>query len=223
MHVAQPGQGQHALLAAGDPKALVRFDLTLDDMDVIELNEAFAAQTLAVLRGWQIEADDRGTSGVVRGRSSFVAADERRADRLTRQHRRKNPFTTTARSGSRGRRHRAGRCKYGHLTRKLWRMRSITVSYRLHHPLLGLARTDRRRSNRSRPDRDADLPAMARPRHRPHRVAARRAELVQAPRRTDHQPVASLSTSVRTVAAPRAGNHVHRCQLRLNRGSGTNS
>ncbi|MGW6426562.1 acetyl-CoA C-acetyltransferase [Nocardia sp. NPDC055053] len=39
-------------------KALARLDLTLDDMDVIELNEAFAAQTLAVLRTWKIEPDD---------------------------------------------------------------------------------------------------------------------------------------------------------------------
>jgi acetyl-CoA C-acetyltransferase len=33
-------------------KALGRAGLTLADMDVIELNEAFAAQTLAVLRTW---------------------------------------------------------------------------------------------------------------------------------------------------------------------------
>ncbi|MEV0104930.1 acetyl-CoA C-acetyltransferase [Nocardia sp. NPDC050799] len=39
-------------------KALARLDLTLDDMSVIELNEAFAAQTLAVLRNWKIEPDD---------------------------------------------------------------------------------------------------------------------------------------------------------------------
>ncbi|MFD4351379.1 acetyl-CoA C-acetyltransferase [Nocardia sp. NPDC058518] len=39
-------------------KALARLDLTLDDMDVIELNEAFAAQTLAVLRTWKAEPDD---------------------------------------------------------------------------------------------------------------------------------------------------------------------
>ncbi|MET8427612.1 acetyl-CoA C-acetyltransferase [Nocardia sp. NPDC004860] len=39
-------------------KALARADLTLDDMDVIELNEAFAAQTLAVLRTWKVEPDD---------------------------------------------------------------------------------------------------------------------------------------------------------------------
>lgn len=39
-------------------KALARVDLTLDDMSVIELNEAFAAQTLAVLRNWKIEPDD---------------------------------------------------------------------------------------------------------------------------------------------------------------------
>lgn len=39
-------------------KVLARLDLTLDDMSVIELNEAFAAQTLAVLRNWKIEPDD---------------------------------------------------------------------------------------------------------------------------------------------------------------------
>lgn len=39
-------------------KALARLDLTLGDMSVIELNEAFAAQTLAVLRNWKIEPDD---------------------------------------------------------------------------------------------------------------------------------------------------------------------
>ena len=39
-------------------KALGRVGLTLADMDVIELNEAFAAQTLAVLRTWGIDPDD---------------------------------------------------------------------------------------------------------------------------------------------------------------------
>jgi len=39
-------------------KALDRLGLTLADMDVIELNEAFAAQALAVTRSWGIEADD---------------------------------------------------------------------------------------------------------------------------------------------------------------------
>ncbi|WP_327117856.1 acetyl-CoA C-acetyltransferase [Nocardia sp. NBC_01730] len=39
-------------------KALARLNLTLDDMDVLELNEAFAAQTLAVLRAWKLEPDD---------------------------------------------------------------------------------------------------------------------------------------------------------------------
>ncbi|WP_039828614.1 acetyl-CoA C-acetyltransferase [Nocardia testacea] len=39
-------------------KALARLGLTLDDMSVIELNEAFAAQTLAVLRNWKIEPED---------------------------------------------------------------------------------------------------------------------------------------------------------------------
>lgn len=39
-------------------KVLSRTDLTLDDMDIIELNEAFAAQSLAVLRELGIEDDD---------------------------------------------------------------------------------------------------------------------------------------------------------------------
>ena len=39
-------------------KALGRLGLTLADMDVIELNEAFAAQALAVMRVWGIEPDD---------------------------------------------------------------------------------------------------------------------------------------------------------------------
>jgi len=39
-------------------KALGRLGLTLDDLGVIELNEAFAAQTLAVLRTWKLEPDD---------------------------------------------------------------------------------------------------------------------------------------------------------------------
>ncbi len=39
-------------------KVLSRTDLTLNDMDVIELNEAFAAQSLAVLRELNIDDDD---------------------------------------------------------------------------------------------------------------------------------------------------------------------
>ena len=35
-------------------KALARAELKLDDIDLIELNEAFAAQALAVLREWQL-------------------------------------------------------------------------------------------------------------------------------------------------------------------------
>jgi acetyl-CoA acyltransferase len=35
-----------------------RFGLTIDDIDVIELNEAFASQSLAVLRGWGLDDDD---------------------------------------------------------------------------------------------------------------------------------------------------------------------
>ena len=39
-------------------KALDRAGLTLADMDLIEVNEAFAAQVLAVLRIWELDADD---------------------------------------------------------------------------------------------------------------------------------------------------------------------
>ncbi|MDF0529040.1 acetyl-CoA C-acetyltransferase [Tsukamurella sp. 8F] len=39
-------------------KALGRAGLTLADMGVIELNEAFAAQALAVLKAWRLSADD---------------------------------------------------------------------------------------------------------------------------------------------------------------------
>ena len=40
--------------------ALDRADLTLDEIDLIELNEAFAAQVLAVLREWKVDPlDDR--------------------------------------------------------------------------------------------------------------------------------------------------------------------
>ena len=38
--------------------ALERAGLTLDEMDVIELNEAFAAQVLACLREWKVDATD---------------------------------------------------------------------------------------------------------------------------------------------------------------------
>ena len=38
--------------------ALVRAGLTLADMDVIELNEAFAAQVLACLREWKVDPTD---------------------------------------------------------------------------------------------------------------------------------------------------------------------
>ena len=39
-------------------KVLVQTGLTMDQMDVIELNEAFAAQALAVLRDWGLQDDD---------------------------------------------------------------------------------------------------------------------------------------------------------------------
>ena len=39
-------------------KLLARLGLTIDQMDVIELNEAFASQALAVTRGWGLADDD---------------------------------------------------------------------------------------------------------------------------------------------------------------------
>jgi 3-oxoadipyl-CoA thiolase len=39
-------------------KALARAGLTLDDMGVVEVNEAFAAQVLAVLREWDMDPED---------------------------------------------------------------------------------------------------------------------------------------------------------------------
>jgi 3-oxoadipyl-CoA thiolase len=39
-------------------KALERAGLTMNDMDIIELNEAFAAQSLAVIRSWELEDND---------------------------------------------------------------------------------------------------------------------------------------------------------------------
>ncbi|MDN5582808.1 MULTISPECIES: acetyl-CoA C-acetyltransferase [unclassified Corynebacterium] len=39
-------------------RVLERLGLTLDDLDVIELNEAFASQALSVLRQWGVDADD---------------------------------------------------------------------------------------------------------------------------------------------------------------------
>lgn len=39
-------------------KALKKAGLTMDDMDIIELNEAFAAQSLACIREWGLEDDD---------------------------------------------------------------------------------------------------------------------------------------------------------------------
>jgi acetyl-CoA acetyltransferase len=39
-------------------KALKKAGLTMDDMDVIELNEAFASQALACIRAWGLDDED---------------------------------------------------------------------------------------------------------------------------------------------------------------------
>jgi acetyl-CoA acyltransferase len=48
---------------AAVPKALSRADLNLDDIDVIELNEAFASQALAVIRGLEMDPDRVNVNG----------------------------------------------------------------------------------------------------------------------------------------------------------------
>ncbi|HEX2176516.1 MAG TPA: acetyl-CoA C-acetyltransferase [Nocardioidaceae bacterium] len=45
-------------------RALARLDLALRDMDVIELNEAFAAQALAVMREWKFTDEDHERTNV---------------------------------------------------------------------------------------------------------------------------------------------------------------
>jgi acetyl-CoA acetyltransferase len=44
---------------AASNKALEKAGLTMDDMDVIELNEAFASQALACTRAWGLSDDDQ--------------------------------------------------------------------------------------------------------------------------------------------------------------------
>src|SRR6185312_13749442 len=53
------GQNDGAAMCVGaTPAALDRAGLTLDEIDLIELNEAFAAQVLAVLREWKADPLD---------------------------------------------------------------------------------------------------------------------------------------------------------------------
>jgi len=55
VHPAYMGIGPVSAVA----KLMARIGLGLDDMDLIELNEAFAAQVLAVLQEWQFEDQSR--------------------------------------------------------------------------------------------------------------------------------------------------------------------
>ncbi|MEP7089966.1 MAG: hypothetical protein ABI776_07620 [Nocardioidaceae bacterium] len=52
----RPGAGIGPVPATA--AALERLGLTLDQIDVVELNEAFAAQVLARLSEWKVEATD---------------------------------------------------------------------------------------------------------------------------------------------------------------------
>ena len=59
--------------------ALAKAGLTLADIDLIELNEAFAAQALAVMREWKFTA---GRSGAhQRARLRYLAGPSGRCDR----------------------------------------------------------------------------------------------------------------------------------------------
>ena len=40
-------------------KLMSKINMSLDDMDLIELNEAFAAQVLSVLREWKLKDEDK--------------------------------------------------------------------------------------------------------------------------------------------------------------------
>jgi acetyl-CoA acyltransferase len=45
------------------PKVLDRYGMTLDDMDIIELNEAFASQSLAVIRNLELDTEKLNVNG----------------------------------------------------------------------------------------------------------------------------------------------------------------
>jgi len=58
---AVAGVGPHVMGLGPVPataRALERAGLTLADLDLVELNEAFAAQVLACLAAWKLDADD---------------------------------------------------------------------------------------------------------------------------------------------------------------------
>jgi len=54
-----PCIGRWAALHAGLPKLFSRTGLAFRDIDLVELNEAFAVQVLAVLAGWQWNEPDK--------------------------------------------------------------------------------------------------------------------------------------------------------------------
>ena len=44
----------------------------MDDMDIIEINEAFSAQSLACIRAWGLEDNDKRINFQVRRSSFFI-------------------------------------------------------------------------------------------------------------------------------------------------------
>jgi len=76
-------------------KALSRAGLTLDDLDLIELNEAFAAQVLGVLREWKLHGHERlnvNGSGISLGHPVGATGTRILATLLHELHRREGRY-----------------------------------------------------------------------------------------------------------------------------------
>ena len=76
-------------------KLFKRTGLGFDDMDLVELNEAFACQVLAVLKGWDWHDDDRlnvNGSGISLGHPIGATGGRILADMLSELHRRQGRY-----------------------------------------------------------------------------------------------------------------------------------
>ncbi|HAJ31272.1 MAG TPA: acetyl-CoA C-acyltransferase [Gammaproteobacteria bacterium] len=76
-------------------KLFKRTGLGFDDMDLVELNEAFACQVLAVLKGWHWHDDDRlnvNGSGISLGHPIGATGGRILADMLSELHRRQGRY-----------------------------------------------------------------------------------------------------------------------------------
>ena len=76
-------------------KLFQRTGLTFDDMDLVELNEAFACQVLAVLKGWNWYDEDKlnvNGSGISLGHPIGATGGRILADMLGELHRRQGRY-----------------------------------------------------------------------------------------------------------------------------------